>query len=368
MTDSKQSKPVEDVLLSEFRPRCQLKVERQRPQRPKFQVIDAHNHLFGAVPAEHLVEVMDQVGVDLWLNVSGNVTMPLVNNTYTIARQDYDIFKRDYIERFPGRFAAFTMSEFAQWYDPLLFKDDFVKRCLDGLEADVAKGAAGLKVTKELGLAFTDIDGGMVPVDDERLYPIWDRAGQLGVPVLIHISDPTAFFDPIDAQNEHYQTLREFPGWSFCGSHFSKDELLAQRNRMIEAHPGTTFILPHVANKAEDLGSVGRLLDAHPNVVIDFSARIDEIGRQPYTARDFFIKYQDRILFGADMPISPEVYRTYFQLLETRDEWFDYPDYIGRFGVYTRWKLYGLDLPDEVLRKVYSENARRVIPGLIIDH
>jgi len=133
---------------------------------------------------------------------------------------------------------------------------------------------------------------------------------------------------------------------------------------MVEAHPGTTFILPHVANKAEDLGRVSRLLDEHPNVVIDFSARIDELGRQPYSAHDFFIKYQDRILFGVDMPVSPQVYRTYYQLLETRDEWFDYPDYIGRYGVYTRWKLYGLDLPDEVLRKVYAENARRVIAGL----
>ncbi|MBN2294856.1 MAG: amidohydrolase family protein [Pirellulales bacterium] len=364
MTDSNESKVVKDVLLTDFRPKCQLRVERHQPQRPKFPTIDAHNHLFGAEPAEHIVEVMDQVGVDLWLNVSGNVTMPLVNNTYTIARQDFEIFKRDYIDRFPGRFAAFTMSEFAQWGDPVLFQNDFVKRCLGGLEKDVALGAAGLKVTKELGLAFTDADGSMVRVDDERLYPIWDRAGQLDLPVLIHISDPTAFFDPIDAQNEHYQTLHEFPGWSFVGSHFSKDELLVQRNRMIADHPGTTFILPHVANKAEDLASVGRLLDEYSNIIIDFSARIDELGRQPYTARNFFIKYQDRILFGVDMPVSPEVYRTYFQLLETRDEWFDYPDYIGRFGVYTRWKLYGLDLPDDVLRKVYSENVRRLIAGL----
>ena len=350
-----------DVLLTEFRPKCQLKVESHEPRRPKFPVIDAHNHLFAAVPAERLVAVMDEAGVDLWLNVSGNATIPIVNNTYTIARQSLDIFMRDYVQRYPGRFAAFTMSEFAQWGDPVLFKDDFVRRCLDGLEEDVAKGAAGLKVTKELGLAFTDADGSMVRVDDERLYPIWERAGSLGVPVLIHTADPTALFDPIDAQNEHYQTLHEFPGWSFYGSHFCKDELLAQGDRMIEAHPQTTFILPHMANRAEDLGSVGRLLDGHPNVVVDLSARIDELGRQPFTARDFFIKYQDRILLGVDMPVSPEVYRCYFRLLETRDEWFDYPDYIGRFGVYTRWKLYGLDLPDDVLRKVYAENARRVI-------
>jgi predicted TIM-barrel fold metal-dependent hydrolase len=140
--------------------------------------------------------------------------------------------------------------------------------------------------------------------------------------------------------------------------------LLKQRNRMIARHPKTTFLLPHVANLPEDLAAVGELLDAHPNVVIDFSARIDELGRQPFTARDFFIKYQDRILFGLDMPVSPEAYRCYFRFLETRDEYFDYPDYIGRFGVYVRWRIYGLDLPDEVLEKIYSKNALRVIPGI----
>ncbi|MEN6498470.1 MAG: amidohydrolase family protein, partial [Thermoguttaceae bacterium] len=195
----------------------------------------------------------------------------------------------------------------------------------------------------------------------------WRRAGELGIPVLIHVSDPIAFFLPFDAENEHYLTLREFPGWSFQGSHFSKWDLLEQRNRMIAAHPDTTFLLPHMANLPEDLASVGRLLDQFPNVVIDFSARIDELGRQPYTARDFFIHYQDRVLFGLDMPVSPEAYRCNYRFLETRDEYFDYPDYIGRFGVYTRWKLFGLHLPDEVLAKLYYKNAQRVIPGVSVE-
>ena len=238
------------------------------------------------------------------------------------------------------------MSDFAQWGDPLLLKDDFVDRCVQHLEEDLDSGACGLKVTKELGLFYRDSDGSMLPVDDRRLDPIWRRAGELEIPVLIHVSDPVAFFRPIDARNEHYLTLREFPAWSFLGSHFSKEELLEQRNRMIAAHPRTMFILPHVANLPEDLASVARLLDEHPNVTIDFSARIDELGRQPYTAHDFFVEYQDRIMFGLDMPVSPEAYRCYFRFLETRDEHFDYPDYIGRFDVYTRWKLCGLDLPD----------------------
>lgn len=355
----------DEVLLKDYRPKCLLNVPSHVPERARFPVVDAHNHLFGELAPEKLIEIMDTVGVRVWVNVTGNVTMPLVNNTYTIARRDLGHFVEHYMERYPGRFAALTMSDFAQWGDPVLLKDDrFAARCIEHLEEDLARGASGLKVTKELGLFYRDGTGAMLRVDDERLFPIWDRAGELGVPVLIHVSDPAAFFLPIDAENEHYLTLREFPAWSFHGSQFSKSELLEQRNRMIAAHPQTTFILPHVANHPEDLASVGRLLDAHSNVIIDFSARIDELGRQPYTARGFFIKYQDRILFGLDMPVSPEAYRTYFRLLETRDECFDYPDYIGRFGVYTRWKLCGLDLPEEVLSKVYSENAARVIPGI----
>ena len=362
MTDP--TRPVDEVLLEDFRPDSLLKVARRTPEKPRFPVIDAHNHMFGDLSAEQLIDVMDATGVKVWVNVTGNVTLPLENNTYTIARRKFDHFAERYMEKYPGRFAALTMSDFAQWGDPLLLEDDFVDRCIQHLEEDLDRGASGLKVTKELGLFFRDTDGSMLAVDDRRLDPIWRRAGELEIPVLIHVSDPVAFFLPIDARNEHYLTLREFPAWSFHGSHFCKQELLEQRDRMIAAHPRTMFILPHVANHPEDLASVARLLDTHANVTIDFSARIDELGRQPYTAHDFFVEYQDRIMFGLDMPISPEAYRCYFRFLETRDEHFDYPDYIGRFGVYTRWKLCGLDLPEDVLKKVYHQNAERVIPGV----
>lgn len=356
---------MDELLLKDYRPKCLLNVPEHIPGRARFPVIDAHNHLFGELAPEKLVEIMDKVGVRVWVNVTGNTTLPLVNNTYTIARRDIDFFLDKYANAYPGRFAAFTMSDFAQWDDPILLRDDsFAERCIAHLEKDLAKGACGLKVTKELGLKFRDHKGAMIPVDDPRLYPVWRRAGQLGAPVLIHVSDPIAFFLPADAHNEHYLTLREFPGWSFQGSHFSKWELLEQRNRMIAEHPRTTFLLPHVANLPEDLDAVGRLLNELPNVVVDFSARIDELGRQPYTARDFFVRFQDRILFGLDMPVSTAAYRCYYRLLETRDEYFDYPDYMGRFGVYTRWKLYGLDLPDEVLKKIYYKNAERFIPGV----
>jgi predicted TIM-barrel fold metal-dependent hydrolase len=356
-----------DVLLKDFRPQCLLRTASHVPQQARFPVIDAHNHLFGDVPAEKLIEVMDAVGVRVWVNVTGNTVLPLVNNTYSIARRELGTFMENYVRRYPGRFAALTMADFAQWGDPVLIKDhDFAKRCIEQLEADVAAGARGLKVTKELGLYYRDHTGAMLGVDDERLAPIWQRAGELGIPVLIHVSDPIAFFQPIDEHNEHYLTLQEFPGWSFLGSHFSKWELLEQRNRMLARHPGTKFLLPHMANLPEDLAAVGELLDNHPNVSIDFSARIDELGRQPYTAAEFFRRYADRILFGLDMPVSTEAYRCYFRLLETRDEYFDYPDYIGRFGVYTRWKLFGLGLPDDVLKKIYHENAMRLLGGLTL--
>ena len=356
---------MDEVLLKDFRPKCLLKVAAHVPEQARFPVIDAHNHLFGETEPEELISIMDAVGVRLWVNVTGNTTMPLVGNTYTISRRPIEWFLDRYVRRFPGRFAAFTMADFAQWDDPVLLKDDgFAQRCVERLEADAALGACGLKVTKELGLRFQDRSGSLLAVDDERLFPIWRRAGELGIPVLIHVSDPIGFFLPVDAGNEHYLTLREFPGWSFLGSHFSKEQLLRQRDRMIGRHPNTTFILPHVANLPEDLAAVGTLLEGHPNVVIDFSARIDELGRQPYTARDFFLKHQDRILFGLDMPVSAAAYRCTFRFLETRDEYFEYPDYIGRFGAYTRWRICGLDLPDAVLEKLYHQNARRVIPGL----
>jgi len=352
------------ILLNEFKPQCLLKNKANIPQQAKYPVIDAHNHLFGELPAEKMIKVMDAVGVKVFVNLSGNTSLPFDEAGYTIKRRDFNDYKNNYIKKFPDRFLGFTMSEFAQWDDFTIFKDDnFTDKALAGLEEGIKKGAQGLKVSKELGLRFKDKDGYMIAVDDKRLYPVWQRAGELNVPVLIHISDPEGFFRPIDEHNEHYLSLQKFPGWSFYGSHFSKRELLEQRDRMISDHPRTTFICPHVANSAEDLESVAGFLDEHPNVYIDFSARIDELGRQPYSARNFIIKYQDRILFGTDMPVSVDVYRCYFRFLETSDEYFDYPDYMGTW-TYTRWKISGLYLPDEVLKKIYYENALRIIPNI----
>jgi len=348
-----------------FRPEILLRRPAHIPEKARFPVIDAHNHLFADMPAEEMTGVMDAVGVRIFLNITGNCALPFDNKGYTIRRRDLGVYDEKWTKKFPGRFAGFTMSEFAKWDDFALDLDGgFTELCVKTLEDDVRRGALGLKLTKELGLRFHTPDGAMIPVDDRRLYPVWKRAGELGIPVLIHTSDPAAFFLPADERNEHLSTLRKYPGWSFHGSHFTKWELLEQRTRMMTDHPGTTFICAHVANNPEDLDWVGDLLDKHPNVHMDFSARMDELGRQPYTARRFFIKYQDRIVFGSDMPISPEMYRAYFRFLETQDEYFDYPGYLGESDNVTRWKIYGLYLPDDVLQKIYYANALRIIPGL----
>jgi predicted TIM-barrel fold metal-dependent hydrolase len=361
-----------DLLVKEFKPKSLLNLGDNTPSRARFPVIDAHNHLFGDLPAGQLVQGLDEAGVRVFLNVTGNVRLPYDESGYTIEPRDLGIYLDNYCRAYPGRFAAFTMSDFARWDDFTLFRspenpegspERWVDLCIRHLEEDVERGALGLKVTKELGLQFRDNDGSMLPVDDRRLFPIWRRAGQLNIPVLIHTSDPLGFFLPVDADNEHYQSLQEFVDWSFHDAEFSKQQLLEQRDRLVAEHPDTRFLCPHVANFPEDLDYVSRFLDGHPNAWIDISARIDELGRQPYTAREFIIKYQDRILFGADMPPRPDIYRCYFRFLETRDEYFEYPDYTGRWG-HTRWRIYGLGLPDKVLKKIYHENALRLIPGL----
>ena len=355
-----------NLLLKDFKPRSLLVHDEHIPAKAKYPVIDTHNHLFGDVDPEEMIRIMDNVGVKLFINVTGNTQFTFVVEGYSGKPRDIEWYLKRYVYKYPGRFACFTMSVFAGIDDEILIKDDrFTEKAVRILEEDVGKGACGLKVTKELGLFFKDMKNSFIPVDDERLSPIWEKAGKLGVPVLIHTSDPAGFFEPIDRLNEHYPTLSKTPDWSYYGSYYSKTQLLEQRDRMILRHPGTTFICPHVANYPENLRYVSEFLESHPNAYIDFSARIDELGRQPYSARDFMIKYQDRVVFGTDMPVREDVYRTYFRFLETKDEYFDYPDYVGRFG-YSRWRIYGLGLPDQVLEKIYYKNICRIIPGISI--
>ena len=336
------------------------------PEKASFPVIDAHNHLWGNTDPDQIIKAMDATGVVSYCDLTANVHISWADGGVLVEESQFEDFISGVARCYPSRFYGFTMAGFAGPSTEPLFSDarQFADQCVEILRRHVALGARGLKILKGFGLSWRDSAGNLIAVDDPRLADIWEAAGQLAVPVLIHQSDPCGLFAPITPENEHYETLLKFPDWSFADPKFPrKSELLQRRDNLIRNHRNTTFILPHVANFSENLGYVSKLLDENPNVYIDFSARIDELGRQPYSAREFFIRYQDRILFGSDMPASPEMYRCYFRFLETFDEYFFPPDYDGTFERH-RWAIYGIGLPKEVLAKVYYQNALKIIPYL----
>jgi len=224
----------------------------------------------------------------------------------------------------------------------------------------VKRGAQGLKIWKTLGLHARDQQGQLVAVNDKRLSPIWHTAGELNIPVLVHVADPLSYFQPVDRFNERYIELRQHPDWSFCSPAFPDFEtILEQFADLVVQHPGTTFIGAHVGCYAEDLEWVGRLLDLATNYYVDISARLADLGRQPRQARQFLLKHQDRVLFGTDFYPQPDYYPIYYRFLETADEYFDYsPEGTSEPG---SWKIYGLDLQDEVLAKIYRLNAQKVL-------
>ncbi len=340
------------------------------PQRAAFPVIDAHNHLWGQKEAGKIVEVMDITGISAFCDVTANIQIEFGGGGYTLSEGNIHDFFKNFPEKYPGRFYCFTMASFARPISKPLFTDHkkFVAQCIETLHKDHEAGAKGLKILKELGLHFKDSKGNLILPDDERLAPIWEEAAKLKMPVLIHQADPYGFFEPVTPENEHYEALLKYPSWSFADPKFPrKPELLKRRDMLIKQHPGTTFILPHFANFAENIDYVSQLLDENKNVYIDFSARLDELGRQPYSSRKFFIKYQDRIVFGSDMPAgidsSVEMYQTYFRFLETYDEAFYSPDYNGTFER-ARWPICGIGLPRPVLKKIYYKNILNIIPSL----
>ncbi len=334
--------------------------------------MDAHNHLgspFGGdwatrSPSE-LADTLDEAGVATVIDLDGGQTEGLSRELERWATALGD------------RVVVFAGLDYDGWaIDP-----DFGETEAARLRDSAARGARGLKVWKTLGLRARDPRGRLIAVDDPRLDPLWATAAELNLPVMIHVADPIAFFEPLDATNERWEELRDNPDWHFWPTRPSADatapsvgdtpndddapgfppfdEILAGLDRLLGRHPATTFVGAHVGCAAEDLGLVGRMLDAHPNFHVDIAARIGELGRQPYTAREFFIRFADRILFGVDMAPDPAIYRIHYRFLETRDESFDYgTEPVPGQG---RWQIHGLGLPDEVLRKVYADNARRIL-------
>jgi uncharacterized protein len=342
-------------------------------KKAAFPVIDAHNHLWGNWLLDKVIQTMDDAGVRAYFDLTGNVKIEFSNGGYVISPGDIVDFMKKCAEKYPGRFYCYTMSNFAQPIDKPIFVDEkrFVSDCITTLQKHVQAGAKGLKILKELGLHYRDSKGDLIFCDDLRLSPVWEEAARLNIPVLIHQADPAGFFEPVTPDNEHYESLLKYPSWSFADPKYPrKIDLLKRRDNLIKRHPKTIFILPHFANYAENIPYVSKLLDENPNAYIDFSARLDELGRQPYTTRAFFIKYQDRIIFGTDMPAnldsSLEMYRTYFRFLETYDESFYAPDYDGTFDR-ARWPICGIGLPKDVLKKIYHENIIKIIPSLKIN-
>jgi predicted TIM-barrel fold metal-dependent hydrolase len=272
-----------------------------------------------------------------------------------------------YDQAHPGRFYTFTEPSYSMLLEP-----NYPALQADAVVQAHHAGARGLKILKTLGLYLREniSTGTLIAVDDRRFDPMWDACGQLGIPVGIHVSDPIAFFAPTDRFNERFEELNNHPDWSFHGRDFpSNTELMEARNRVFARHPNTQFIGLHVGNFAEDLDNVSEAMDRYPNMTVDIAARIGELGRQPRRARQFFDRYQDRILFGTDaVPdghdtpqqiFVDELYEIYYRFLETDDEYFDYaPAPAPPQG---RWCIYGLQLPDSILKKVYFENATRLL-------
>jgi len=344
------------LLLQDYDPVSMLSVPEHEVLKPKFPVFDAHIHI-GALEMSGGPEAPQDIGLMVRrLKESGifgvvNLKMfwgePLKQHMESL--KGYE----DFIHTFAS--ADVTRLEepgFAGYIDDLFkqFK---------------SMGIRGLKFWKNIGCTLKDSKGKYISPDDSRLRPVWEAAAKYNLLVLFHIGDPKSFFTPVDEKNEFYESLVAHPDWSFYGEgRYSFEQLMEQQDNMIGQNPDTTFVIPHVGSCAEDLGWVGAQLDKHPNMHIDISARLNLLGRQPYTTREFFIKYQDRILFGTDYGFetgddTQGFYADHYRFLETYDEYFR-PIRTWGWGQ-GRWNIYGIGLPDDVLKKLYSQNALKLI-------
>ncbi|MFO0844340.1 MAG: amidohydrolase family protein [Gemmataceae bacterium] len=342
---------IRELKLRDWEPKSMMVAKTTVVEKPRFPVIDIHNHLGGGKArltpktVDRYLTEMKEAGVQTIVNLDGGWGDRLKE---TLAALD---------EAHPGRFLTFALINFDGLDDK-----DWGERETKRLEESFKAGAKGLKFHKTFGLSYRFKDGTLLAIDDPRLDPVWEMCANHKRPVVIHIADPAAFFTPLDRFNERWHELNKNPGWLFYGGKFPRrQDLLDQLHRVIAKHPKTTFVNTHFGNNAEDLAAVADKLDKYPNMYVDIDARISELGRQPYTARRFFLKYQDRILFGTDTNPRREAYRTYYRFLETDDEYFDCAASHHRQGF---WNIYGIYLPERVLEKVYRKNAEKVLFGL----
>ncbi len=337
-----------DITFEEYNPTSTLVVPEHPVTRAKFPFIDVHNHQW-RMPSQDLtalVHDMDRINMGIMVNLSGRgrgETTHLDGALENIKSSNLS-----------SRLVIFTNISYRGIENP-----DWGAKTAAQLEEDVQKGAKGLKIYKTLGLRARDAQGNRIAVDDPRIDPVWAKCAELGIPVLIHSADPAPFWEQHNTMNERWLELKLRPNRKRSDADPAPwEQIIREQHNVFRKHPNTTFINAHFGWHANDLTKLGSLLDQFPNTVIEFGAVIAELGRQPRQAREFFIKYQDRIMFGKDA-WNPEEYYTYFRVLETADEYFPYYKKYHAF-----WAMYGLDLPDEVLKKVYYKNALRVIPNL----
>lgn len=334
----------QDMGFEEYNPKSTLVVPKNEVAKSKYPFIDVHSHQRDMSPEslENLVLDMNKLNEAIMVNLSGGSGKSLAGSIENINGT------------YPNRFVVFANVDFDGAGKP-----GWSENAVSQLESDVKNGAKGLKVYKSLGLRNNDIKGKRLAVDDPRLDPIWAKCRELGIPVLIHSADPKSFWDDMNDENERWLELKTHPRRKRSETDPAPwQQIIDEQHRMFKKHPDTKFINAHMGWYANDLQKLGSLLDEIPNMNVGIAAVIAELGRQPKNAREFIVKYQDRILFGKDS-WRPEEFPTYFRVLETDDEYFPYYKKYHAF-----WSMYGLDLPDEVLKKVYYKNALKLIPGL----
>jgi predicted TIM-barrel fold metal-dependent hydrolase len=335
----------QSMSIEEYEPKSTLVVPQHPRTRAKYPFIDIHNHQESLMPAaelDKLVRDMDSINLRVMVNLSGGFGDQLKRGVENMKG------------RYQDRFVLFANIDFKDLDEP-----GYSRRAAAQLEQDVRNGAQGLKIFKNFGMDLKDKQGRRIHVDDARFDDVFETCARLGIPVLIHTAEPRSFFDPIDKSNERWLELKLHPYRVRPASkNPSWETLITEQHNLFARHPKTIFINAHLGWLGGDLAELGRLMDRLPNMYTEIGAVLAELGRQPRFAREWMIKYQNRVLFGKDS-WNPEEYPTYFRVLESADEYFDYYRKYHAF-----WKMYGLDLPDEVLRKLYYKNALRIVPGI----